>query len=136
MGSDNNDADDIMKENEELYNSKYKHKVDDIHSIETYNKYFVYIYIGLNLILVYFLYKSVNLNKYIKVVIMLLFIIYPFVISNFESYIYNAFFYMVDTIYGTPYNKKHSPYINPNVGKSAIVTQPTTITNLHLMKPP
>jgi hypothetical protein len=102
----------IFQESEELYNAKQKYQVGKIQTVEYLNNVLFYIYIILIIVLVYFCYINTNMNKYIKIAIILGFIVYPFIILPFETIIYSKLILLENTMLGKPnINKKHSPIV-------------------------
>jgi hypothetical protein len=70
------------------------------------NKYFLYFYGLLLLLVIYKLYLKNEWNKYFRVFIFLLFVIYPFVIGFIETwiaFIFNYFYALLNVnVYTTP----------------------------------
>jgi hypothetical protein len=99
----------LFQENAELYNAKSKYKAEHIPIINGYYTFMFYTYVLLIIVLVYILYISVKINKYIKIIIFVCFITYPFIIYNIEEFIYNYYLYIVAFIRGESYNGKHTP---------------------------
>jgi len=65
--------------------------------------YFFWVYVLCVLVLCYFLYKEPTMTKWVKIVILLHFILYPLFIYICEQQIYAVYSYFYSLISGTPY---------------------------------
>ena len=81
------------------------------------NNYYVFIlfcfYYALCLIVVFALYMSVDYSRIIKVLIILAFLIYPFVIGIIELRIYNIFAFFKALVTGAIYKRSSTPFPKP-----------------------
>lgn len=81
-------------ERQKIYDTKY-----------TVNLLFFLYYI-LALITMYFLYKSDYFSTYMKLFIIVILGVYPFVISTIEYVLYDIFYYLYSFVYSIPYKSK------------------------------
>ena len=81
------------------------------------NNYYVFIlfcfYYALCAIVVFALYKSADYSTKIKVLIILAFLIYPFIIGTIELKIYNIFAFFKALVTGTIYTRSSTPFPKP-----------------------
>ena len=70
-------------------------------------------YYALCLIVAFSLYKSVDYSIKVKVLIVLAFLIYPFVISMIELKIYNIYEFFKAFLLGTIYSRSQVPFPTP-----------------------
>ena len=64
-----------------------------------------WLYYLVAVIALYFLYKSPKYRLFYKIIIAILFGIFPFIISTIEVFIYYIFYYIYVMIFGMPYKK-------------------------------
>lgn len=64
-----------------------------------------WLYYFVVLIALYFLYKSPKYKLFYKIIIAILFGIFPFIISTIEVFIYYIFYYIYVMFFGIPYKK-------------------------------
>jgi hypothetical protein len=81
------------------------------------NNYYVFLlfcfYYALCAIIAFVLYKSASYSTKIKVLILLAFLIYPFVIGMIELKIYNIFAFLKAIVTGTIYTISSTPFPKP-----------------------
>lgn len=81
------------------------------------NNYYAFLlfcfYYALCAIIIFVLYRSVAYSTKIKVLILLAFLIYPFIISIIELKIYNIFAFFKALVTGTIYTRSSAPFPKP-----------------------
>ena len=70
-----------------------------------FNVLFVVYYIFL-IVLLYFLYQSTKYSNYMKIALVVLLGIYPFIISTIEFFLFEAIYYIYALIFSIPYKSK------------------------------
>ena len=70
-----------------------------------FNVLFVVYYIFL-IVLLYFLYQSTKYSNYMKIGLVVLLGIYPFIISTIEFFLFEAIYYIYALIFSIPYKSK------------------------------
>jgi len=70
-----------------------------------FNVLFVVYYIFL-IVLLYFLYQSTKYSNYMKIGLVVLLGIYPFIVSTIEFFLFEAIYYIYALIFSIPYKSK------------------------------
>jgi len=98
-------------------NQNILYQMKKIENYKYFNKILVIIYFILMGISTIFIFKTKKISSWVvKIIIVILLVIYPFIIYYLESYLYNFFSYMVAFLNGETYKKTMIPsFINTQI---------------------
>ena len=89
---------------------KVNYQTQQVNYLNVWNNYLFIVYYTLLLILFYFLYYSNSLLIYMKVCIVVLSVLYPYIIMPVETNLFNLFSYLFSIITGNVYIKNTKNY--------------------------
>jgi hypothetical protein len=85
-------------------NQKTVYQTQYLNLYKTVNFFLFYIYLFAVCIVAYFLYKAPNMNVYMKIVYLALYLAYPFVIGIIETTLYDNIHYVKSLMMGKVYS--------------------------------
>jgi len=94
-----------INEREFLFNTKFLHQTKSTESLQTINILLLIIYYICILVIIYILIVKYDFNKYGKLVVSILLLLYPFIVYYIEDTIYNFSQYISAFITGTTFDE-------------------------------
>lgn len=97
-----------LTDNYSIDDQKVYYQLQQLQFIKNIINYLVYIYYALVIVVIYILlFRQKDLNRYIKIFIVLCFVMYPFIIGPLEMYLYNSSGFLSAIINGNVYKNNY-----------------------------
>lgn len=94
------------KDKAELHNNKALYQLRKVDSLQDFNLFLYTVYYVLALISIIVIFYKYDMNKYLKIIVSLMLLFFPYVIRATEDFISDYYRYMMALLYGVPHKKK------------------------------